>query len=363
MSRPLRAAIAGVGRAAGMWGADAAAPHLMGIGHVHARAYEQRGCEVVAGVARSPQSRRAFEAAFPGARGYASYGEMLRCAEPDLVSLCAYAGSRRAMVQEAARAGVRGIWAEKPLCLTGAEARAIRTACERSGTRLVVNHYRRHLDLFRVARELIASGAIGAVREVSAALEDWDLLEQGSHWLDLFRFLLGEPQAEWVMGQVACSGAKVRYGHVMEEQAVAVVGFAGGARGLLVAGPPTPESDAIRVSGTRGLLVLTSAGVRLIAEDGARRIATRSDLDDPLPQFADEDDPFGAVLDELLAWLGGGPEPAVGLRNATRSAELGFAAYESALCGGAVTPPLARQERFPLVQLANGTGAPLAVEA
>jgi len=354
-NRPRKAAVIGVGGAAGNWGADPESPYLMGIGWLHARAYEAMGCRVVAAASRTPANRAAFGDEFPDCALYADYRELLERERPELVSICAYADTREGMVLEALRAGARGIWAEKPLCLTATSGEAMLAACERAGARIVVNHYRRYLHAFERARTLIEEGAIGAPVTLAAGLEGWDLMEMGSHWFDLFRHLLGDPRGDWVLAQVECRGKRVRYGHLMEDASVAQVRFDDGTTGWLAAGAAASGDPTIRVIGTLGMLEVRPEGLRMVGEAGVRELETDSDLDDPRDgnDLATQLSVLGALLD----WMDDGPEPAVSGRNAFRSAELYLAAYESALRRERVGLPIEGQENFPLDALAAGSSS------
>ncbi|MBL8701621.1 MAG: Gfo/Idh/MocA family oxidoreductase [Alphaproteobacteria bacterium] len=113
---------------------------------------------------------------------------------------------------------------EKPLCATGAEARAMFAAAERKGVRLVEAYpYRSQPQTIRL-KELVASGAIGRVQIVrasfginiadpknirwDAALAGGSLMDAGSYPVSLVRLVTGErPQrvhalARWSESQV-----------------------------------------------------------------------------------------------------------------------------------------------------------------
>jgi len=74
-------------------------------------------------------------------------------------------------------------------------------ACEDVGIPLVINHQRRvGADLVE-ARQLIESGAIGDLVEVRGYCGG-DILSDGTHLIDSLLFLAGDPDAEWVSGQI-----------------------------------------------------------------------------------------------------------------------------------------------------------------
>src|SRR5574340_12917 len=70
-------------------------------------------------------------------KGYVDYRRMLDEAKPELVSICPrWLDQHCAMVVAAAERGVRGIYLEKPMCRTLAEADAMVAACEKNKTAL-----------------------------------------------------------------------------------------------------------------------------------------------------------------------------------------------------------------------------------
>jgi UDP-N-acetylglucosamine 3-dehydrogenase len=348
----MKAAIIGTGRAQGRWGSDPENPRLMGVGFLHAQTYLSSGVEIVAAADLSAQNRAAFQGKHPSANVYDDFREMLEAERPEIVSICAYVGSRLEMVEAAIRSGTQAIWAEKPLCMTASDGRAILAACDETGVRMVVNHYRRYLHTFVLARQLISEHAIGRPVEVYSCLTNYDLMEMGSHWFDLFRYLLGDPAVEWVLGHAECSGKRELYGHVMEEIGLAFVRFVDGADGILLVGPDANgASGAIRLVGTAGTLDITPEGLRLVTGAGERHLRTMTDLDDPRPGY--ETDVFAPVLEALMAWADGGSEPEVSVRNAFTSSELYLAAYESALRSAKITLPVDAQDEFPLDALAR----------
>ena len=68
------------------------------------------------------------------ATGFRDYREMLRTAKPDLVAICPrFIDEHAEMVLAAVESGAQGIYVEKPICRTPAEADRIVAACEAHG--------------------------------------------------------------------------------------------------------------------------------------------------------------------------------------------------------------------------------------
>lgn len=326
------------------------------IGHAHAYAYEHDDrCRIVAAADISPDNLSGFAREFSIETTYEDYRQMLVDARPDIVSISAYVGTRRAMVLAAVDAGVQAIWCEKPLALSMNDGRWMMDLCQRHGVKLVVNHWRRYLPGFRDAKRMLAEGRIGRPVEFFATIPEWDLMAMGTHWFDLFRFFADDQPASWVMGQVRCTGDRKFSGHLMEEHGVAVVGFSDGTRGVLDCGWGSNLGDVVlRVIGLDGLIDLTDDGtLRVVDDAGVHEIPPPSAGHGARkPVFH----PMIRVLDELIQWGEGGAEPEVSGPNALRSAELYLAAYESSLRGDRVDIPLTEQSRFPLDVIVESRG-------
>jgi predicted dehydrogenase len=103
------------------------------------------------------------------------------------------------LIAQAAGLGVPLIISEKPLCLDASEARGAIEACRRGGSILMVNHERRYSRDYRQARALIRARRHGFLLSVQARV--WMgrgqplgriLLEDGTHMVDILRYLTGE---------------------------------------------------------------------------------------------------------------------------------------------------------------------------
>ena len=149
------------------------------------------------------QADRAEEAAsaFGVERVYADYGEMLRREQPDVAVITTPSALHAPMTLEAAEAGVRGVYCEKPMAVNMREGRAMVRACREAGAALAVNHQRRLAAAFRRMRELIAEGAIGGLQLLRGYCAG-DLLSDATHLVDLIRHLNGDGPVRWVFGQV-----------------------------------------------------------------------------------------------------------------------------------------------------------------
>ncbi|MGI8913825.1 MAG: Gfo/Idh/MocA family protein [Chloroflexota bacterium] len=241
-----------------------------GIARAHAGGYaDVPNCRIVAAADINAEALTGFceQFAIPGR--YADYETMLAEERPDLVSVCTWPPLHPAPVIAAAKAGARGILCEKPIALTLPEADAMLSAATATGAVLIIGHQRRFEPRYALARERIAAGDIGALEEVQANCAG-DLVSDGTHAIDLIRFLAGDLAVESVFAQIDLRPPNVpnttrvgygqwqatgrRYGHEIEGGCLAQVRFAGGVRGLLRTGLAAPPVgyQRLRVFGDSG---------------------------------------------------------------------------------------------------------------
>ncbi len=342
-ARALRVAVVGCGK----------------IAAAHAGAYVRDGrARLAAAVDPAAEAAADFARRFGVPRTYPDHRAMLDAERPDVVSVCTWPPDHPAPVVDAAAAGARGILCEKPLAVTLPEADRMLAAAERAGAVFMVGHQRRLEARYRLARDLIASGALGEVVDVHGTCGG-DLLTDGTHLFDLARFLLGDPPAAHVFagidvtlpermaptgfGTLHYNATHRRYGHRIEGGAAGHVQFAppDGAR----AGPRFRfETGSMarpfgyqhfRVEGTQGRLAVSGdpadgerAWLRVQRRGGGPGGAWE---DVPLPPCDPLAAEVGALIDSVLA---GAPTPDAALLaagSARADLELVLAALDSAV--------------------------------
>ena len=335
----LRAAIIGLGNIGSRFDAD---PKRRGV-WTHAGAYERADGLVLAAGADPDAEARAVFAAMRGIRDvFADYREMLDRVKPDIVSICTPPEMHVEMGHSALDAGVRGIFCEKPLAASLADARGLIDACRKRGVALAVNHTRRWDREWLWPKALVAQGMIGTVTSVTA----WyygGALNLCSHLIDTIHMLTG-----W---RATAASDAVSHG----------AGNDPGINGTLHFGPNMSARIAcadgnrdlwfeIDAAGTQGRLRVLDNGSRLELYQwtpserysGYRELALVPSVN-PLP----ERDRFVEAVQDLGSCIGNQRQPAC-------SGEDGFAALagvlalkESAAAGGArvsVVPALVEEE-------------------
>lgn len=135
-------------------------------------------------------------------QGFPAYQKMLSETKPDLVVVGPrHVNEHRDMTLAAIQAGAKGIYIEKPLCRTLAEADEIVAAADREKTKIAVAHRNRYHPTHPVVVKLLQENLIGRVLEMRArGKEDLrggglDLWVLGSHLLNLATAFGGQPQS------------------------------------------------------------------------------------------------------------------------------------------------------------------------
>ena len=147
-------------------------------------------------------------------RPYADYRDMLDREDFDLVNICPrVVGGHAAMAIAAAEAGARGIFCEKPLTATLAQADDMMAACQQHNVKVAVAH-RRANPYEQYAKQLVDAGEIGQL-QVLRARGKWDhragaedLAVLGPHMMDSVRYFAGA-DVDWAHAHIMQGGREI----------------------------------------------------------------------------------------------------------------------------------------------------------
>jgi predicted dehydrogenase len=182
-----RAAIVGCGR----------------MGTEHGRAYAARpDVDLVAIADPDPGNLAAFGQRFgvPGRARYADYRDLLARERVDIVGVVTPVRATHGAVLAAVEAGVRGVFAEKPLAASLAEADEMVGACASAGVAFACGAiWRNHPDMQTAARLIRTENLIGRVLSVNVLGMADEVSGGGCHSLNVVRLLAGA-DADWVIG-------------------------------------------------------------------------------------------------------------------------------------------------------------------
>ncbi|MGQ9554408.1 MAG: Gfo/Idh/MocA family protein [Anaerolineae bacterium] len=324
---------------------------IIGCGRIsgaHAAAYKSNpGYNLVAAADVKPEAARTLADKYGIPAVYTDYREMLASEKLDVVSICTWAGLHAEVTVTAAESGMRGILCEKPMAPSLAEAERMMQACAANGVKLAVGHQHRFDPAWVKGRELIAAGAIGTPLLVSARASD-GLLNNGTHYLDGIRYVLGDPKAQWVMAQVERKTDRYERGEPIEDRLIGLVAFSNGTRALIeVDTPQVPSEEALPVlllSGTKGTMSLSWTGYRLLDARGEQVAEFTGDVSSHQRQAV-----------EFLRWLDGEiADYRCSAAQAYETVAIMMAMYESVRVQGVVMLPLTATESPLELMIASG---------
>jgi predicted dehydrogenase len=246
---------------------------VIGCGSIaqrHTKAYQSvQGFDLVVAAEPNTETARTFQETFAIPTMYADPKEMLQKESLDVVSICTWHGLHAPQTLMAAEHGAEAVLCEKPMAVNLDEADQMITACRASGTKLAIGHQRRFYPGWTEARRLINEGAVGKPVIVTGYVVD-GLLNTGSHVIDGMRYVLGDPQAEWVMGAVERKTNRWERDVPIEDCCLGLTSFAGGVQALLqVDLTPYSSADHFTVQGAEGLLMVAPDSLRLISADNS----------------------------------------------------------------------------------------------
>lgn len=185
----LRTAVIGCGKIGSEFADD---PRVKGI-YSHAGAYaasSRARLVAVCDVDGARAQRCATRWSLPHA--YTDVRQMLAQEQPDIVSVCTPDATHAEVLQAVIACGAaRGILAEKPLAASANDAAALVASAAAAGKKLAVNYIRRYAPGHCRVRDRLAGLEFGPVQSV-CGLYSGGLIHNGSHWLDLVRWLVGD---------------------------------------------------------------------------------------------------------------------------------------------------------------------------
>lgn len=288
-----------------------------------------------------------------GCKGYADYKEMLKAEQPDVVHIC-LPHYLHAPVAEYALTHGCSVVTEKPMAICYEDAAHMLEVEKKSGKRLFVIMQNRYNNASVKLKEVLESGALGAVKEIRGNV-NWNrpmpyytesgwrgkletegggaLINQSVHTLDLMLwFMGGKPKT------VSAAMATLAHEIEVEDMIAGVLDYAGGER--------------ISFHFTNNAIGDYPVEITLACENGTAKITGQELLvnlnDGSAPITADAEDVGGVIkgywgnshqkqIRDIYACLKNGNAPYVTPQDALASHEVMFAIYKSAREGVKVT--------------------------
>ncbi|MCZ6676970.1 MAG: Gfo/Idh/MocA family oxidoreductase [Candidatus Poribacteria bacterium] len=276
-------------------------------------------------------------------RGYTDFRELIEVEQPDILSITTRPEQHAEAMIYGAEHGVKGMYAEKPLCCSLAEADAIRDAFERNKVFLAFGPARRNRAYFQKAREIAESGELGAVKSALGFGGN----SIGGHFLDTLLYFLGDPEPvvsiRGTLGELYPDERDTSNMRFVKDTPIlsALVEF------------DNSTTLHAAATGARGEFELVcEGGIIRIQNDGESISVRKRDTDTRAydPVEVEPVTPFSGTerkIRELVESIKTGVPGASNLRATMLSTEIGFGIYESHLQGGvAVRPPVPNRERW-----------------
>lgn len=312
---------------------------LGGISGAHITGWKNaEGVEPIAGADISEDAVKRFEDQH-GLPGYTDWRDMLDAEKPDLVSVCTPPFLHPPISIHCLQHGIH-VLCEKPMAADIAGAVALARAAREADALLMVAYCHRFHGPMLKMKELIDGGTLGRpvfFRGCFTGLSDMEgnhrgdlakagggaLMDNGSHAVDLFQFLLGK------IANVSCRAGT--FLQQMETDDVAVMLFEGenGCFGeVLVGYSIPPQFTEWRIAGEKGVLALEnymSGPVRFWSRDTNEW--TDYECDNSRTRFERQFAHFVECINE-------GRQPCSNIETAVHTQRAIGAAYQAALGKG-----------------------------
>jgi predicted dehydrogenase len=306
--------------------------------------------ELVAVAGRDRARADAFAARHGARRVHADARAVLADPDVEAVYVATPVDSHASLTVAALEAG-RAVLVEKPMARTVAEAEAMVAAAARTDRPLAVCFYQRINPRHREARRLVESGAIGRPTAARVAFSGrsrprpgaWRFdpersgggvfADQGSHAVDLLRYVLGdEVETAAALSDTLAEPAAV------EDTASALLRFRAGTQAVVTAhwsieDPSLQRTSVLEIMGTEGTIVtwplhdkFSRGSLVLATADGERDIPTT------------EQSTHAALLDAFAAAAASGTWPAeiASGRDGLAAMRVQDAVYEAARRGATI---------------------------
>jgi predicted dehydrogenase len=318
-----------------------------GMSRNHVRGYlASKRFEVVALADLNSKAMAEIDGEFGlSTKHYQDARQMLDQEVLDVVSVCTWHAGHAPWTIAAAARKPKAILCEKPMADNLGRAEEMLVACHRNKVKLAIAHQRRFLPAYTLAKTLIAEGAIGEV-QLMLSFGGQGLPNYCTHQTDMFRYFLSDDECEWVMGNVERKTDRYERNTRIEDNAIGVFQFRGGARALILADVTPVIYQGAHIYGSKGMINVSTNNLQLLSEE-TRGLWKLYEPDGKFYQVAEQGDRFEwiegatAQADELADWIEGKVETHRGNGlNGYKAIEMIMAVYESARCHEKVILPL-----------------------
>jgi len=298
--------------------------------------------ELAAGCDILPEKREAFRQRWGVNALYEDYLEMIVQEKPDMVAVCTRGELHAEMAIRVAEAGVPMLYLEKAMACSMKEADAILRACQDNKTLFNTGVLRRFDSRYHKVRELIQGGEIGKVRAV-VHYGATNLLHGHIHSIDTIMYLLGDPTAKSVWGELKPRDMKIENNRLDKDpSAIYHIEFDGGVEAWTV---PAGMWD-FEVWGSGGCIRTMNNGIDWAIRKPFKLSEKRSIFREVEPPDREIGSATVYLLEDLIDAHEQG-RPTLGNVEVThRATELCLAVAESHIQGKRVELPLTNRDLY-----------------
>ena len=155
------------------------------------------GFELIGGVDQDPVERERFKRKF-SRPSYSSIEDLFSDFQPNIMSIAVPTSLHREIFCHAIHSTSKAVVLEKPVANSLDDAIAMQSKAESSGCPVLVNYLRRFNPAIGKLKQMIERGQLGQIYKGTAWYTK-GIIENGSHFVDLFQWLLGEQTSIQVM--------------------------------------------------------------------------------------------------------------------------------------------------------------------
>lgn len=227
-----------------------------------------------------------------GLPAYDNLDLMIKETNPDILDIILPPEAHAQSIRTALSAGIKTIICQKPYCTSMEEAEQVNAEAERHGARIIIHENFRFQPWYRRIKTAIEDGSVGVLLQVTFRLRPGDgqgprayldrqpyfqemerflIRETGVHWVDTFRYLMGDPVSVYAdLRQINPVIAGEDAGFVIFEHAEGKRSYFDGNRCL------DHNAENLRktmgealIEGTEGTITLTGDGTVQLRKFGA----------------------------------------------------------------------------------------------
>ena len=207
-----------------------------------------------------------------------NYQNLILDTAPDIISVATRTSNRCEIIQFAAANGVKGIHLEKPISTNMYDCKATLVTVEMNNVALTYGTTRRFMDIFKKAKEIVCSGDIGDIVEITVEFGESMLMWDHPHSVDLLIFISNSYKVDSVQGTCRDTNSTFK-GNLQDDDPIvekAHIKFEDCVTGIIESRP----GKNLRVQGTHGTVTVLNNGSNLIVHNkNGEKTIDLSDID------------------------------------------------------------------------------------